>query len=592
MTALPHIFSQISVAINRRDIKTAEKLLNSIEKTYKNDPNFLFEKGMIENLKGSNQTQVVLPLFEKAYNSGLQNDLNFLRVYGALLAELERFSTAAEIIGKIVMTKKDDIEAFINLAHVFEKTGNPITAINTLKMALKVNPNHHCIPSLYCNMASALMEGGYQEEAFESYKKAIEYDSKNILFASNFLFSFNYVDISRQEQFEYYQKYRTLWENEIPNARPSFPDTEKIKIGFVSGDLYMHAVSFFISSLFECYDRSRFEIHLFARVKKFDGVSQQFKDLTDKWHDITLMNFRDVAKIVKKEKITVLVDLSGHTGKNCLTLFGMRPAPLQVTYCGYPNTTGLKSIDYRISDNICEPEDAQNFHSEKLFKISDCFLCYQPHFTQTSPCKFESLQGRPVIFGSFNNLQKMTKRTIKLWCKVVNAVPDSKLVIKHRYLNDPKLRQITLSRFAENGLPAERITIFDFNFENKDHFEQYNKIDIALDSFPYNGTTTTCEALFMGVPVITILGDRHCSRVSASLLNAVGLGELAAKNEEEFVKIAADLAKDVEKLTKIKQNLRENMQKSPLMNKEYFTQRWQNAILDMIAEVKKERENA
>ncbi|MDR0303886.1 MAG: hypothetical protein LBH98_03825, partial [Chitinispirillales bacterium] len=257
-------------------------------------------------------------------------------------------------------------------------------------------------------------------------------------------------------------------------------------------------------------------------------------------------------------------------------------------YCGYPNTTGLKSIDYRITDNVCEPDDAQNYHSEKLFKMDECFLCYSVFGKQLSNFSLKNLQNRPIVFGSFNNLSKMTKKTIELWCKVTLSVPDSKLVIKDRKFNDPETKAITLSRFAENGLCADRITILEYSLNQGEHLEQYNKIDIALDSFPYNGTTTTCDSLYMGVPVITILGDRHVSRVSASLLNAVGLDELIAKDEEDFVKIAADLAGNPERLTEIKKNLRENMIKSPLMDKKSFTERWQNAILEMIDEVKKE----
>ena len=585
---LQQILNQIAAAIGKNDFKTARRLIDSQEKAYGGNPYFLWQKGIYELSRGADKRSVVLPLFEKAYNGGLE-ELNFLRAYGALLVEFGIYTPACGVFGKIVRIKQDDIEAFLNLANVFSQTGNPITVINTLKLAAKINPAHPLVPKIYCGIASALMESGYQKESIESFKKAFELDSKNINFASEYLFNLNYVDMSRDEYFLLCQKHRTFWESEVLKARPPFPQTGKIKIGFVSGDFHAHAVSFFISALFENYDKNRFEIHLFSTLKpeRYDNVTKAFMAQTDGWHDISGIGLQNTVDLIKKEEISVLVDLAGHTtGGMPLQIFGCRPAPVQVTYCGYPNTTGLKSMDYRITDSICEPDDAQNYHSEKLFKIDECFLCYQPPFEMIPECSFENPQGRPIIFGSFNNLAKMTAKTIKLWCNVVNAVPGSKLVIKYKFMNDPKLREITVARFVENGLSADRIIIFDFNFVQKEHFAQYNKIDIALDSFPYNGTTTTCEALYMGVPVITILGDRHVSRVSASLLNAIGLGELVAKDGEEFVKIAAGLAWNTQKLVEIKRNLRERMQNSSLMDKKSFAQRWQNAILDMANETK------
>ena len=580
--------NQVAEAIKKQDFNSAQGLLKSLEKEYGGNPYFLWTKGLYEQSTGSDKRNVVLPLFEKAYNGGLK-ELNFLRQYGALLHDFGIYATACKVFGEIVQIKQDDIEALITLAHIFFKTGNPLTTINTLKLALKINPKHSSIPTIYCGIAGALMVSGYQKESIEAYKKAFELDSKNIYFSSDYLFNLNYADMSREEYYSLCRKHGLLREDEVLQLRPPFPKTNKIKIGFISGDFYFHVVSIFIRSLFENYDKNRFEIHLFSTLKRenYDKVTEMFMVQTDKWHDISKTCIQDVADLIKKEGISVLIDLAGHTNSGIsLEVFSRRPAPVQVSYCGYPNTTGLKSIDYRITDGICDPDDAQNFHSEKLFKMAGCFLCYQPHFNVIHDSSFQTAQGRPIIFGSFNNLSKITPKTIKLWCDVLNAVPDSKIVLKHKYFNDPKLREITISRFTENGLSPDRIIIFDYCFKTEEHYAQYNKIDIALDTFPYNGTTTTCDSLYMGVPVVTILGDRHVSRVSASLLNAVGLGELAAKDEKEFLAIAVDLAMNTQKLTEIKRNLRERMQKSPLMDKKSFTQKWQNAILDMINEVK------
>jgi len=588
---LQQVLNQVASAIEKKEFKSARRLLQSLEKKYSDDPYFLWTTAIYEQSKGSDKKNVLF-LLEKAYNRGLK-DLNFLRQYGVLLLEFNVYAEACKVFGEIVEIKPDDVEAFIYIAHIFSKTGNPISTINTLKIAAKINPAHPAIPTIYCGIAEALMISGYQEESVETYKKAFELDDKNIYFASNYLLQLNYMDMSRKEYYLLCQKHRTLWENKILSDRPSFPQTEKIKIGFLSGDFYYHPVSFFTRALFENYDKNRFELHIFSNLekKKYDEITKRFIEKADKWHDISKADLQGRAGVIKKEGISVLIDLTGHTNNSekAVSVFGCRPAPVQVSYCGYPNTTGLKSIDYRITDRICEPDDAQDYHSEKLFAIDDCFLCYQPYNEEIPDCSFKNPHGRPIVFGSFNNLSKVTVRTIKLWCDVVNAVPNSKIALKYKYFNDPKLREITIARFVENGLSADKIIIFDFNFAIKEHYAQYNKIDIALDTFPYNGTTTTCEALYMGVPVITILGDRHVSRVSASLLSAVGLGELVAEDEKEFVKIAADLAINTQKLAEIKRNLREKMQNSPLMDKKSFVQKWQNAILDMINEVKSEK---
>jgi predicted O-linked N-acetylglucosamine transferase (SPINDLY family) len=581
---VPQLFTQISAAISKKDLKSVAKLLKTAEKIYGNHPYFFFQKGMYERLKGSDLGEVVRPLWEKVADE-LKDDPDFLYLYGTLLVELEQFATAMGVFGALIKINPKHIDGLIAISSIFEKTGNPISATNTCKMVLKLSPNN---TRAYSGMGNGFMESGYQEESIESYKKALECNNKNNVAADNYLFSTNYMDMNKKEIFSIYQQLRIHWEDEVLPPRSPFPKTNKIKIGFVSADFCAHSVSFFISAIFQNYDKSKFEIHIFANVRRFDNVSQKFKDWTDKWHDITRVNYPEVGKLIKQEKISVLIDLSGHTASNRLRVFGLRSAPLQITYCGYPNTTGLKSIDYRISDVVCEPDDAQDFHSEKLYKLDGCFLCYSP-YAGIPECEFIPIENdRPIIFASFNNVSKMTKRTMKIWSKAVNAVPNAKFVIKHRYLNDPKLRELMLTRFAECGLSADKIIIFDFDFDDVSHLKQYKKIDIAFDSFPYNGTTTTCEALYMGVPVITILGDRHASRVSASLLTAVGLPEFIAKDEDDFVRIAKDLAQDTKKLTEIRQNLRSRMDNSILCDKKSFVNKWQNAILDMINEVKKE----
>ena len=584
----PKIFGQISLALSQKNLKNAKKLFSSAEKMYPNLPLTFFYKGMIEQQKGSDKRDVVFRLWEKAFKSGLE-DLDFLNVYAMLANDLSIWSSACEAYWKMIQIKHDDYKLYYSLSSVLAKMGNPVTAISVLKTSLKViKPNDAFLPFIFTQMAGNMIKIGCQEEAVQCYEASLTTNDCNRI--TSYLFHLNYVDMNREKNFELYEKYRTAYEKEIIEARPPFPQTEKIKIGFVSADFYRHPISYFMSGLFEHYDRDKFEFHCFSHTAKDDDFTEFFKKNAAKWHEIAkLKTLKDVAELIRKEQITVLIDLMGHSSKQILPLFAFRPAPVQATYCGYPNTTGLKSIDYRISDKIAEPEDAQKYHSEKLYKLDGCFLCFNSDLYPSPPQRTDvEPVNRPVIFGCFNNLSKISPKTIRAWSKALLAVPNSKLKIKDRALEDPQVRELVLHRFSENGIPANRIEVIGFTINTAEHLKLYNEIDIALDAFPYNGTTTTCDALNMGCPVITILGDRHVSRVSASLLHTVGLPELVARDEDEFVKIAADLATNTKKLATIKENLAERVKKSPLMDKIAFSKKFQNALLDMIAEVKNE----
>ena len=413
----------------------------------KHSPHNLYKKAMIELRSGADKKEVVLPLFAEAFNE-LQNDIDFLYDFGMLLYELSSFTRALELLGKVVALKSDHVGALIGIQGIFEITGNLISAIGVADIILKISPQN---TSAYSNLGNSLLGSGYHTQSLEAFKKALEYSHKNIHYASNLLLSLNYAEaISREENFAFYEKYRDFYEPHNPTSSPMPPRSGKIKIGFVSADLSLSSVSYFIAAIFENYDKNRFEIHLFSNSERFDRISQKFKDLTDKWHNIKHLDNQSAADLIRKENISVLVDLSGHIGGNRLQVFGLRPAPVQVTYCGYPNTTGLKSIDYRITDNICEPDDAQKFHTEKLFKLDGCFLCYSPESEKMPACEFEDYQNRPIVFGSFNTLSKMTGKTIRLWSNAVNSVANAKLLLKHKFFNDPKLCELTLSRFREH----------------------------------------------------------------------------------------------------------------------------------------------
>ena len=265
------------------------------------------------------------------------------------------------------------------------------------------------------------------------------------------------------------------------------------------------------------------------------------------------------------------MDLAGHTGRNRLTVFARRPAPVQINWLGYPNTTGLPVMDYRLTDAVADPApDSDRWYSEKLIRLPNGFLCFLPPDNAPDIEPLWDFNDRPVTFGSFNNLAKINKKVITLWSQILQAVPDAILVLKSRPLADDSTRERYLRLFAKRGIASERIKLLPATRSLGEHLGMYNQIAIGLDPMPYNGTTTTCEALYMGVPVVTLLGDRHSARVGASILTRLGLTDLITHFEESYIRKAVELAENWELLSNMRATIRTILLSSDLCNANQF----------------------
>ncbi len=266
-------------------------------------------------------------------------------------------------------------------------------------------------------------------------------------------------------------------------------------------------------------------------------------------------------------------------------VFALKPSPIQVTWLGYPNTTGMRTIDYRFTDTIVDPPgEADDFHSEKLIRLEHGFLCYQPDSSAPDVAPPPCLEHDYVMFGSFNNLPKINPEVVRVWAEILRRQPGSRLLLKSKILGDLRVREKYLSMFAEQGIPAERLELYDWLPDSNNHLELYHRMDIGLDPFPYNGTTTTCEALWMGVPVITLCGNRHAARVGASIMHHAGLEDLIAHSEEEYIAMASALAQDRQRLIALRGGQRRKMRESQLMDKELFTSTLEKAYRRMWGE--------
>ncbi len=313
----------------------------------------------------------------------------------------------------------------------------------------------------------------------------------------------------------------------------------------------------------------------------------------DHWQNIHGMTDALVFQCIQKDGIDILVDLAGHSGNNRLKLFARKPAPIQVSYLGYPNTTGLTAMDYRFTDNVADPPGLTDaYYTEKLIRLPEGFLCYRPSVGCPDIAPPPCLENGYITFGSFNNWAKINSKTIALWSDLLSRVPDSRLILKSSLASDRDAQQQLLSLFVQNGIEASRIEILSRLPVFGEHLKQYQRVDIALDTFPYNGTTTTCEALWMGVPVITLAGNTHASRVGASILSRLGLNEWIVSSVDDYLNISEALANDTDNLKCLRRTLREKFQNSSLMNEKRFLanletayrRMWRNWCAELITE--------
>ncbi len=353
---------------------------------------------------------------------------------------------------------------------------------------------------------------------------------------------------------------------------------ERLRIGIISPDLYSQSVAFFAEPIIRHLDRRGFEIYCYSSCSFPDATTQRLKSLADAWRDIAGLSDAAVLQKLRDDAPHILIELAGATAGSVLSIMAARPAPIQVTAIGYPNTTGLSQIDYRLVDAITDPPGADAFNVERLSRLPGCFLCYQPPVDAPAPAPPTS---RPITFGSFNVVQKLSAPTIDTWTRLLNQIPNSRLILKATQFSSPSIRDRFTTRFRDAGLDPSRLELLGPIKSKSDHLAAYDRVDIALDPFPYNGTTTTCEALLMGVPVVTLAGQVHAARVGASLLTAIGTPELIAATTDDYISIAATLAADTPRLNSVKQSLRPRLLASPLCDGPRYASAFGDALRAM-----------
>ena len=472
---------------------------------------------------------------------------------------------AVGVLQEIVARWPAKANMWNNLGVILHFMGRNSEAVQAFRQSLRVDPS---FALAFNGLGSALLEQGRCEEALMADREGLAAQPTDARGHSNLLMTLNYLpDLGKREVYEEHAAWGRA--HSRPRLAPGHhidrdPD-RRLKVGYVSSDFRTHSVAYFIAPLLATHDRSQVETLCYSSsLVRPDSTTKRLMELADHWREVTSLEDGKMADLIRQDRIDILVDLSGHTSGNRLPLFSAKPAPIQVTYLGYANTTGLSQMDYRLTDIVADPAGEEGFFTEKLVRLPRCFLCYGPMPDCPEVAVAPVLTNGFFTFGSFNNVAKMNEETIALWARAVLRVPGARLVLKNRAFNDEGTRQRYEDLFARHGLAAHRLDLLGHISEPAGHLAQYGRVDIALDTFPYNGTTTTCEALWMGVPVLTLAGDRHVGRVGASILSAIGHQEWIAHEKEEFVRLAVALAKDEEKLAVLRRTLRVGVAGSPL----------------------------
>ena len=504
---------------------------------------------------------------------------------GVVLQQLGRAGEAASQFREAVRLDPYYQDAHINLALLYQDHGRLCAAERLLEDALRLQPD---AVRLRYNLANNLHRQGRSLDAVAAYRATLRLDPEHLDARQNLLFALHYSPQASDRQIfaEHLAAagIKLLHPGSAAGrSRVLPPRTGRIRIGYLSPDFRSHAVASFIEPILSHHDRSRFEIFCYANLARPDETTARLKGLVEGWRDIYRVADEEAARVIAADRLDLLVDLAGHTSGNRLPLLARKPAPLQATWIGYPDSTGLPELDFRITDRLADPPGTtEQLHSERLVRLPRSFSCFLPPLDSPPVASLPYLASGRVTFGSFNNLAKVTPEVIALWARVLRAVPGSRLLMKCRPLADAEVCVRTLERFRGEGVPAERIELHPGDPSPAGHLAQYGRVDIALDTFPYNGTTTSCEALWMGVPVVTLAGTRHAARTGVSILTNCGLAGLVAQTPEAYLAIACELARDAEKLQQLRAGMRGRLERSPLTDAAGVTRELEAAFLDML----------
>jgi predicted O-linked N-acetylglucosamine transferase (SPINDLY family) len=570
--------------------------------------NPIFRNNLGNALKGAGESEQA----EQSYRKALVLKPDFAEAssnLGFVLHDLNRLEEAAHSFGKAIELNPAYAEAHHGLGVTQQDLGHPDKAELSYRRALTIRPDYFeakcnlgqalraqgrlqeaeaCLRDAIAirenfgqahnNLANVLRIQGRVEEADRSYRRAVELDSGNAAIFSNLLFQLNYVPGKKPADIfaEHREFARRFCAAPARTAHANAPQPDRrIRIGYVSGDFRDHAVAFFIEPILARHDRREYEVVCYYTRSQSDAVTRRLRLLADHWRDVLSLSDEGLDNLIRRDSIDILVDLSGHSAGNRLVLFGRKPAPVQATWLGYLNTSGLEAMDFRITDAHASPEGLfDKLHTEKVVRLPDSQWCYRPPVLCPDVSPPPCAEAGHITFAILANLAKVGQPMIDIWSRLLARVPSARLLVVGASMN--AIPPDYSERFTRLGVSGERLTLLGWR-PFPDYLALHKDADIILDTYPYSGGTTTCHALWMGVPVISLAGDTATSRGGASLLHAVGLDEFIAATPEQYLNITAALAASPRRLAELRAGMRERMSASLLMDEERFTRNLENA---------------
>jgi predicted O-linked N-acetylglucosamine transferase (SPINDLY family) len=492
--------------------------------------------------------------------------------------DLGRLDEAVGSYRRALELRPDHAVVWSNLGNALKDQGQLDQAVESYQRAVALKPEY---VGGYSNLGSALMAQTRVAEAVASYRRALALRPDYVDARDNLLLSLLYLpDLAPAELLAEHQIWdvvhgRPLASQIRPHANSREPE-RRLRIGYVSPDFRQHAIAYAFLPLLANHDRSQFEVLLYSSTRQRDGMTERLRGLADGWREIAGLTDELVSEQIRADGIDLLVDLACHTAGNRLGVFARKPAPLQVTHSGM--TSGLSAIDYVLADQYLAPDLPPEALAERPLRLVGCYTCYTPPAEAPAVGPLPALATGQVTFGSFNNLSKLNPSVAALWGRILREVPGSRLLLKGSQAVDAATHERVRALFSAQGLPAERVVFLPKTLGLAEHLGRYGLIDIGLDPFPFNGFTTTCEALWMGLPVVTLAGRLFADRAGVTFLTAAGLPELVAADGEAYVRIAAQLAADLPALAILRAGLRERVAGSTLCDGPGYARRVEAAF--------------
>ena len=496
--------------------------------------------------------------------------------YANALMNAGRAADAAAQLRKAVELDPTYARGWLGLALALTESRDAEGAVRAARSGLALRSNW---PEMSRALAAALEAADRIDEAVDALVDAVAASPQDAGVRGRLLLALNYASRPAREIFEAHRAYRSVVTAKSEPPTPSADPERALRIGVLSGDLRTHSVGYFAEPFVRAKPAGATLVAFSTSAPAADDPMQRrFRGFFDEWVEAAAMDDATLDRAIRARGIDVLVEMSGHTAHGRLSALDRKPAPVIVHAIGYPNTTGHPAVDWRVVDSTTDPADAgaDALCTERLLRLDPCFLCYAPPPDAPEPAM--PAVDAPVTFGSFNLTSKVGDETIALWARALAAVPGSRLLVKSKSIADPATHAHLVARLAAGGIDPARVETIAYTKSVAEHLALYARIHVALDTTPYNGTTTTCEALWMGVPVVTLAGDRHAARVGASLLRAVGCDELVARDAEAFASVAASLAQDRARLAEFRGTIRDRMRGSVLLDQASYAARFHAAL--------------